>query len=660
MPDALYDHVILLLHGDGANNGTVITDDSPHPYTPTSYGVVTSTADAVYGQSMYFDGASYVEIPTLTTSGLAGDGYNYWGMTGSPDFCIEVSFCLTALSATGIGTIFCDQSSGSISGFRIYVQDDGSEVVRVSLVGKNTATHSVVSLQLATEYLTGVPGAPSIPNIALNQWVRVRFSQIGTTLYGHINGVMYQSGALSSAMDLKRGSTGKARLGANYLDADYLTGYVDELRFTLGNARGTGVDYDIGTLPFFPPEVASGFEGEVHYVATASFTANATVLRQLSASPTGSTTLTVELSSVGGAPKDLGIAATSVATVSASLRKATPLSLQSQASATVTATLGVGKSVASAMQITPTAGATLGVLVSLGASLVSTATTSAALGTRKPMASSMQASSTCTAQPVSTISLATSGQASSTVSAGLGIQVTLLSNAAATSSVTSAALSTAITHTLVASIQATSSSSANIQSIVKLAGSMLSVASSTAGAIRGVRLDGASVSVSTATAHINKINVLKSDITSVSTSNSYVNLLVRLAASIQSQATSSATVERTQTHTLANTTQAAAATSADIHVHKSLSVEVCSVVAFQALVDLQVILKSISISEALSTAELKATIALVRYVEYDVSHVSIRSYVDHLSDVQKLYSTNHLVDTTHTTVDVPVTSTTLV
>ena len=65
--DPHYANVSLLLHGDGADNGTVFTDNSHSPKTVTAYGnAKTSTAQSKFGgSSIFFDGnGDYLVSPS--------------------------------------------------------------------------------------------------------------------------------------------------------------------------------------------------------------------------------------------------------------------------------------------------------------------------------------------------------------------------------------------------------------------------------------------------------------------------------------------------------------------------------------------------------------------------------------------------------------------
>ena len=80
--DPHYANVSLLLHGDGADNGTVFTDSSPSPKTVTAYGnAKTSTAQSKFGgSSIAFDGSGdYLSVP-----GSSGE-FSF----GTGDFTIE-------------------------------------------------------------------------------------------------------------------------------------------------------------------------------------------------------------------------------------------------------------------------------------------------------------------------------------------------------------------------------------------------------------------------------------------------------------------------------------------------------------------------------------------------------------------------------------------
>ena len=79
-PDALFANVVLLLHGNGVNGGTVFTDSSSYNRTATHTGVVSTVADAgsFGGSAIGFGGVntpSYVEFSGADL--LPSDGSDY-------------------------------------------------------------------------------------------------------------------------------------------------------------------------------------------------------------------------------------------------------------------------------------------------------------------------------------------------------------------------------------------------------------------------------------------------------------------------------------------------------------------------------------------------------------------------------------------------------
>lgn len=89
--DPSYNNVSLLLHGDGSNNSTTFTDNSPRPKTPTIVGqVVVSTSKSRFGgASIHFIGnpagannTGYIGGPTPTPAafGMELDGGYYAGL----------------------------------------------------------------------------------------------------------------------------------------------------------------------------------------------------------------------------------------------------------------------------------------------------------------------------------------------------------------------------------------------------------------------------------------------------------------------------------------------------------------------------------------------------------------------------------------------------
>ena len=213
--------VSLLLHGNGTNGSTTITDNSPSPKTVTAFGnaqVSTAIADP-FGNStgvIAFDGTGDYLIPTA-----------------SNDFAL----------GTGLFTIEC------------WVYIDSTQAATAAIWGLGGAANN--SIQLFTSQLSSnllrfnvfAGGFITASASLLNQWVHVACVREGT---GAGQTKMYVNGisAGSTTYSASPPSTALA-IGRPYaeLSQEHSKGFVDDFRITKGIARYTA-NFTPPTAPF--------------------------------------------------------------------------------------------------------------------------------------------------------------------------------------------------------------------------------------------------------------------------------------------------------------------------------------------------------------------------------------------------------------------------
>jgi hypothetical protein len=202
--DPQYGSVSLLLHGNGTNGSTTITDNSPSPKTVTAVGnAQISTAQSKFGgSSILFDGVNdRLDIASNTAFGF-----------GTGDFTLECWVRTTvkntvifdnrpAGNATSPGTFFIAATTGRLGYYDVSV-------------GALTGT--------TTDCATG-------------QWVHVAFTRASGTFRMFANGALEYSGTLSGDF----GSSRPFRVGEDSTDSADYNGYIDDLRITKGVARYT-------------------------------------------------------------------------------------------------------------------------------------------------------------------------------------------------------------------------------------------------------------------------------------------------------------------------------------------------------------------------------------------------------------------------------------
>lgn len=216
--DPNYASVSLLLHGDGANGSTTITDNSANPKTVTAGGnAQISTAQSKFGgSSLYFDGTGdYLSIP-------AHADFQF----GTGAFTIEAWLYMTATPGAQGAQIFGRQEYGAGSDYVFLVKSDRTVTFYLSNAAANVAT--------------------STATVPLNTWCHVAVTRSGTTFYVFVDGV---GASGTSALSTEVPYAVSYSIGADQNgDESNYTGHIDDLRITKGVARYTAT--------FTPPAIA--------------------------------------------------------------------------------------------------------------------------------------------------------------------------------------------------------------------------------------------------------------------------------------------------------------------------------------------------------------------------------------------------------------------
>ncbi|NMV37253.1 LamG domain-containing protein [Ralstonia insidiosa] len=211
--DPYFSQVALLLHGEGANNGTVFTDSSGYNHVLAVGGSPkTSTTSPKFGSaSIAFGGTGtdttqpgatvdYLDLPSDTSTAL-----------GTGDFTIETWVKLNALPPQYGGIFDCRPPSSNGAYPALFVQNNGALLYYV-----NGGYALSTSLILSTGVWTHV--------------AVVRRSEITTVYIGGISGGTYNDSNNYVNNRMRIGGSGYG----NYLG---LNGNLDEFRFTPGVAR---------------------------------------------------------------------------------------------------------------------------------------------------------------------------------------------------------------------------------------------------------------------------------------------------------------------------------------------------------------------------------------------------------------------------------------
>jgi hypothetical protein len=214
--DPYFANVSLLLHGDGANGSTTITDSSPSPKTVTAVGnAQISTAQSKSGgSSIAFDGnEDYLDIASNSAFGY-----------GLNDFTIE--FWLYRNFSNGI-QLLLDYRTGA-----------ATRVAPTLYILSN----SIFYYTNGNNVITG-------GNVPLAQWVHVALCRSSSSTKLYLDGV--QTG--STYADTNNYITSSVRVGGGNdgaTSAYSLWGYIDDLRLTGENIARYTANFTPPPAPF--------------------------------------------------------------------------------------------------------------------------------------------------------------------------------------------------------------------------------------------------------------------------------------------------------------------------------------------------------------------------------------------------------------------------
>ena len=214
LAEPYYNDVSLLLHGDGANGSTTITDSSPTPKTVTAVGSAQiSTTQSKFGGSSIDNSVlgSYLSVAATTAF-----------MFGTGDFTVELWLYFVAAA-----------SECRIIAFA------GPNNTQLNLAYKNGGNRLTIVNEGVSHILT------TSQDLIANSWQHIAYTRAANNLRLFFNGTQIGSTVGVAAIN--------SNVSASLIVGDgVFRGYIDDLRITKGVARYTA-NFTPPTAPF--PEV---------------------------------------------------------------------------------------------------------------------------------------------------------------------------------------------------------------------------------------------------------------------------------------------------------------------------------------------------------------------------------------------------------------------
>jgi hypothetical protein len=212
-------NVSLLLHGDGTNGSTTITDSSPTPKTVTAVGnAQISTAQSKFGgASLLFDGNG----DSLNIDSNAAFAF------GANNFTVEL-WAYQSATPNGSSLIAEEYTGGANSVTFAIGYCDGA-------VGSSGGSRPFFGIYTGSAWV----GAASANALANNQWHHIAGVRLNDDWTLYVNGASV--GTFTSANVLPQGERlfiGRRWDLFNGLQS-YFNGHIDDLRITKGVARYT-------------------------------------------------------------------------------------------------------------------------------------------------------------------------------------------------------------------------------------------------------------------------------------------------------------------------------------------------------------------------------------------------------------------------------------
>jgi hypothetical protein len=242
--DALFDDVVLLLHADGTDGSTTITDSSSYAHTCTAAGgakISTDVAAMFGGASLKMDGTSaVVNIPDHACFDF-----------GAGAVCWELRGYLTG-TAGGYVMAKASTTTGLAYEWSVYVSSTGVTFY----YGTRGTNQALIYLAWPATVPLNTVFSACLQRDAYGQWACFLDGVKGTQYQVSPLGVSISYGPLTTGVHVDAvniGATTNPVTVGNFNTAVFSTAsqlYMEEVRMTVGSARYTGSRYTPATKPF--------------------------------------------------------------------------------------------------------------------------------------------------------------------------------------------------------------------------------------------------------------------------------------------------------------------------------------------------------------------------------------------------------------------------
>lgn len=218
----LFSNVVLLLHMNGANNGTTFTDSSSSAHTMTRHTSggkpLTDTGTKEFGTASYYgDFASFLDANY--TSDFA---------FGSGDFTVEGWFNIDSGQGSQLNPVFFLKGN---SGYNLRLEVTSSNKLKVTWVDAGDASHIITGTTTVT-----LPG-----------WHHCAVTRDGVNLNLYLDGV--REGTLADLSTNSQRTTNAVYVGGDDTLGAF-NGHLDDIRVVKGQAVYTGSTYTVPQQAF--------------------------------------------------------------------------------------------------------------------------------------------------------------------------------------------------------------------------------------------------------------------------------------------------------------------------------------------------------------------------------------------------------------------------